>query len=96
MARGGGRWTSDRNGPVHITASPKAPAQGDGVGVKVFADGKELFSQLLPVNATATIDLTTTVVTGTRLDFIVTPGPATDVNYDSVHWNISILTPSTR
>ena len=90
------RWTSDRSGPVHITASPRAPEQGDGIGVKVFVDGKELFSQLLPVKATATIDLTTTVVKGTKLDFIVTPGPATDTNYDQVNWKVSILTPPAR
>ena len=90
------RWTSDRDGPVHLAAAPRAAAQGDGIGVKVFTNGKELFSQLLLAGATATIDLTTTVVKGTRLDFVVTPGPATDTNYDSVDWQVSILTPPTR
>ena len=87
------RWTSDRRGPVHITASPKAPAQGDGIGVKVFAEGRELFSRLLPPKTNATIDLTTQVSEGTRLDFVVTPGATTDTNFDHVDWNISILTP---
>ncbi len=90
------RWTSDRNGPVHITATPRAPEQGDGIGVKVFADGKELFSQLLPVKTTANIDLTATVAKGTKLDFIVTPGPKTDTNYDQVNWKISVLTPAAK
>ncbi len=90
------RWTSDRDGSVHILATPRAPTQGDGIGVKVFADGKELFSQLLPIKTTAAIDLTPTVSKGTRLDFVVTPGPGTDINYDSVSWRISILTPAAR
>ena len=90
------RWTSDRSGSVHITASPRAAAQGDGIGVKVFAEGRELFSQLLPPKANATIDLSTQVSEGTRLDFVVTPGAGTDTVFDHVDWNISILTPPAR
>ena len=90
------RWTSDRDGPVHITAAPQASTQGDGIGVKVFADGRELFSRLLPVKGAADIDLTTTVSRGTKLDFIVTPGPGLDTNYDFVRWRIAILTKASR
>ncbi len=88
------RWTSDRSGPVHVVARPHGAGQGDGVGVRVFADGKELFSRLLPPDASADIDLTPTVAQGTRLDFVITPGPGTDTNYDLVHWRVSILTPT--
>ncbi len=87
------RWTSDRTGPIHMIAQPHAPTQGDGAGVKVFADGKELFSRLLTTNSSADIDLLPTVAKGTRLDFVITPGPATDTNYDLVRWKVSILTP---
>ncbi len=90
------RWTSDRDGPVRIMAAPRAPTQGDGIGVKVFADGNELFSRLLSIKTTAVIDLTPTISKGTRLDFVVTPGPGTDVNYDSVNWRISILSLATH
>ena len=90
------RWTSDRSGLVRITASPRASAPGDGIGVKVFAEGRELFSQLLPPATGAKIDLTTEVSAGTRLDFVVTPGAGTDTNFDNVDWNISILTMPSR
>ena len=63
------------------------------MGVKVFADGKELFSRLLAVNSSADIDLTPTVAKGTKLDFVTTPGPAIDTNYDLVSWRVAILTP---
>ena len=43
------RWTSDQSGPLHVLWPAKCDAAGgDGVGVKVFLDGKELFSKLLP------------------------------------------------
>ena len=86
------RWSSDRSGRVHITASPRASVQGDGIGVKVYADGRELFGQLLPPGTGATVDLVTEVSQGTRLDFVVTPGAGTNINFDHVDWNISILT----
>ncbi len=86
------RWSSDRSGRVRVTASPRASVQGDGIGVKVYADGRELFGQLLPPGTSAAIDVVTEVSQGTRLDFVVTPGAGTNVDFDHVDWNISILT----
>ena len=64
--------------------------------MKVYAEGREIFSQLLLPGASVAIDLVTEVSQGTRLDFVVTPGAGTNVNFDHVDWNISILTLPTK
>ncbi len=85
------RWTSDRAGTIHIAGhASRDSKEGDGVEIKVFVDGKELFSKLLPPGAATDLDLTTPVNKGSRLDFVVTPGPALDATFDSTGWRISI------
>ena len=67
-------------------------AKGDGIGCKVFLDGKELFSKLLAPKTGAEIDLSPAVRKGSRLDFIITPGPGLDSSFDSTGFRITILT----
>jgi hypothetical protein len=88
------RWTSDRAATLHITGhAGRASKEGDGVGIKVFIDGKELFSKLLPPAAATAVDLTTPVNKGSRLDFVVTPGPGLDANFDATDFRVTILEP---
>jgi len=87
------RWTSDRSGPVHILGRvDRTEKKGDGVGVKVFLDGTEIFSKMLPPQTATDIDLNATVHEQSRLDFVVTPGPGLDSSYDSTSFHVAILT----
>jgi len=86
------RWTSTVDGPIHVLAKLTTSVQGDGCGFKVFLDSRELYNKLLPVKAKDTIDLALTVTKGARLDFVATPGPATDTSYDVAGFRIQILT----
>jgi len=88
------RWTSTLDGSYRILAKLRTSGKGDGCGFKLFVDGVEKDAQLLPANATGSIDLTLELKHGMRLDFIITPGPGTDVNYDSAGCHIQILTPT--
>lgn len=87
------RWTSTVDGPVHILAKLTTNTQGDGCGFKVFIDGKEVYSKLLGPKMKETVDLQPTVQKGTRIDFVVTPGPGTDANYDNGGFRVQVLTP---
>ena len=88
------RWTSDTAGPVHIVASVKhGQPKGDGVGCKIFLDGKELFSKLVAPKSSIDIDLSPTIQKGSRLDFVITPGPGIDSNFDATSCRITILSP---
>ena len=85
------RWTSDREGSLHVVGHASRNSQeGDGVGVKVFLDGKELFTKMLPPASTADFDLTVEITKGSRLDFVVTPGPALDPNFDYTGFQVVI------
>ena len=86
------RRTSDFAGAVHVVGrAGRGHKSGDGVGVKVFLDGKELLSRMLPPQSKADIDLSPTVRKGSRLDFVVTPGPGADSSYDATAFRVSIL-----
>jgi hypothetical protein len=87
------RWTSDRSGVVHIVGKVERGTGGDGVAVKVFLDGQELFSKMILPNAHAEIDLSPTVNKGSRVDFITTPGPGMDASFDATGYAVTILTP---
>lgn len=86
------RWTSTVDGPVHVLAKISTAQQGDGCGFLVFIDGQPAYSKLLPAKQKDTLDLSPVVHKGTRIDFIATPGPATDANYDVAGFRIQILT----
>jgi hypothetical protein len=88
------RWTSDRSGLIHVVGhAGHGDTHGDGVCVKVFLDGKEVFTKLLSHKSETNIDLNATVAKGSRLDFVVTPGPGVDASYDATGFRVTILTP---
>jgi len=88
------RWTSPISGLIHIVGQVRRLAQGDGVGVQVYLDGNKIFSRMLTPDSSTTIDLNLVVEKAARLDFVVTPGPGLDANYDATSEEIMILTPS--
>lgn len=86
------RWTSDYSGKVHITGKVRNGDNGDGVVVKAFVNGRDLFSKPLPPDSNITINLILTLQKGSNMDFILTPGKGVDTSYDNVSFNVSILT----
>ena len=80
------RYRSDVAGPVHLRGAFSRHGKGDGAGACILLDGKPVFEALLPPGARqrAVFDLSVQMRTGARLDVVVTPGPALDINDDAV------------
>ncbi len=92
------RWQSNASGAARITgtASRAAGAGGDGTGVKVLVDGREIFSQIVGAPgepATVNFDLPVTLQAGTRVDFAVTPGPGVNIDFDDLTFTAHISMP---
>lgn len=87
------RWTSTFDGPARVELSvSRADAKGDGVGCKLFLDGRELASYELKTKEQWNQSLDVTLKRGARLDFVITPGPGTNHDFDSTGFRAIILT----
>ena len=88
------RWWSNAEGSVRLTGiATHGETGGDGVGIRIFLDGNEVYSQPLggPDRAgSISFDVTGQVKRGSTLDFVVTPGPADDMNFDAVGFRARI------
>ncbi len=86
------RWTSNYAGNVHLVGQFQAGVQGDGVGVSIHVNGQPLFRQLIGGGATNqdSFDLIETVQVGSTIDFVVDPGPGTDINFDATTLSATI------
>jgi hypothetical protein len=88
------RWTSDKAGEARIRGSVTRPSRdGDGSGFKLVLDGHVLFERLLGSADSAgqvTFALDVKLQRGSVLDIEVTPGAATDINYDAVQVHLVI------
>jgi hypothetical protein len=88
------RWQSNTAGTVRITgAVNRASKDGDGTGAKILIDGVEVFSQIVggPGRASNTsFDLSVTLKKGSLVDFVVTPGPGGNINYDAVDYRAQV------
>jgi hypothetical protein len=89
------RWTSPVSGPVRISGHIiRSALQGDGVTAHIALDGLFIFSSNLGgTSSTRDIecDLKADLRPGAQLDFIVTPGPHDDVNFDSTTFEARII-----
>jgi hypothetical protein len=86
------RWMSSVDGNVQVTAHFKVGLTGDGVRVRVLADGQVLHSATLSrgTSIAADFSFTRSVKTGTVLDFAVDPGAAADIDNDATQVAITI------
>jgi hypothetical protein len=89
------RWVSDRAEPIKVHAVfTSRISEGDGVNVYVLFQGKEVFRATLggshPQAIVAIYDEALTVVQGATVDFVVDPGPTTNVNFDFAQVSIAI------
>jgi hypothetical protein len=78
------RWTSPLDGDVRITAHFKAGLKGDGVRIRILADGQVVQSATLSTTTSIAADynFVQRLRNGTTLDFAVDPGPAANIDYD--------------
>ncbi len=89
------RWRSGAAGAARITgtAGRAAGAGGDGTGLKVLVDGKEMFARTVGAPggpASVSCDLPVTLQAGTRVDFAATPGPGTNIDFDDLTFTAQI------
>lgn len=85
------RWQSNVTGTAHLVGNIRhASPFGDGNGVMICVDGRPVYSTTVAGNDNLNFDFTTPIRSGSNLDFIVTCGGATDVNYDYVAFPVKI------
>ena len=89
------RWTSPASGPVRISGHIiHAAQQGDGVTAHIAVDGRLVLSANLG-GAWGTqeieYDVKANLRSGSRVDFIVTPGLHGDINFDSTTFEARII-----
>jgi hypothetical protein len=87
------RWKSPVEGKVRIAVTAGRDRQGDGIEVRLFADGKEIFSRPVggpqPVRLEA--EVSTAVRKGSLIDFAATPGPGRNNAFDSYKLNARVF-----
>ncbi len=90
------RWTSDRGGPVRVEARFEAQAQGDGVRVRILADGQVRASEVIggPRRPVFEVAFDCELPAGGHLDFAVDPGPGGTAHHDATRVEVTIF-PST-
>jgi Glycosyl hydrolase catalytic core len=81
------RWESDVDGSVRITGKVvPTSAQGDGTSVRILVDGLEVFSADVGGpgdQGSIEYALSVQVRKGSLVDFAITPGPASNVDFDA-------------
>lgn len=92
------RWRSSATGTAHLSGTAgHASDGGDGDGIKVFVDGKEVFSGSVGTSGGPnglSFDLSVPVQVGSLVDFVVTPGPGADINFDTVDYRSQVTMPA--
>jgi hypothetical protein len=90
------RWRTDRAGQIRLKGSvSRTEQQGDGVGVLLMLNGKVLWRRHIGgggAEGEAVFDVTVMVEPGQAIDFVVTPGPALDMNFDATEFNLRVET----
>ncbi len=83
------RWVSDYAGPAILEGQIVRGANGDGVGVRMFVDGAEVFNQRVMPSQTLNYRVPVTLQVGSRVD--VTVNRWGDSNYDATRINTRII-----
>ena len=91
------RWRSPINGTVRIVGSiSRSSSRGDGSRARILVDGAEIFAANLSSGdrqPELEYELNVPVSIGTIVDFAVTPGPGSDIDYDATSMAARILYP---
>jgi hypothetical protein len=87
------RWISDVDGKIALTGSVARGAEGDGIRAVILVDGDEIFAADVGGSNDQTaleFDVHATVKEGSLVDFAVTPGPGTNIDYDATAFTATI------
>lgn len=90
------RWVSDVAGTLQISGTIASSTQGDGIRAAILVDGVEVFSaDVGGPDGRTRVDyaIAPVVEEGARIDFAVTPGPGTDVDFDATEFTALITLP---
>ena len=89
------RWTSSASGPVRISRRIiRSEPQNDGVFAHIAVDGRLIFSANMGgASSTKEIeyDVKANLRSGSKVDFIVTPGPHDDIDFDRTRFEARII-----
>lgn len=87
------RWTSNTDGDLRLAGVVSRPdPNGDGVGFKIFVDGQQVYSKMIPPKGDDKVDQKITVKSGSQVDFVITPGPGNDTSYDATSFKMTVST----
>ncbi|HZP61172.1 MAG TPA: glycosyl hydrolase [Opitutaceae bacterium] len=88
------RWISTYAGPISVIGQFQCSTQGDGVGVSIYVNGQRLFRQAIggTVSNTYAFSVSPTVQVGSTVDFVVDPGPGTNIDFDATNLTATIST----
>lgn len=87
------RWQSNVAGTARIAGSvghASAPGDGDGDGIMIYVDGVRVYVTAVRENDIVYFDFTAPIKFGSNLDFVVTSGSGTDINFDYVGFPVQI------
>jgi hypothetical protein len=87
------RWISDVDGKIRVTGSLARGGRGDGVRAVILVDGEEVFAADVggPEGQKALeYEVYATVMDGSLVDFAITPGPGTNIDYDATKFTATI------
>lgn len=83
------RWTAPSPGTIRITGNAILGSGGGGVIVTIRKGVVVLWQQTIAPSATGTYDVTTTVVSGDRIDFVINKGAGWD-SFDATTFDPTI------
>jgi hypothetical protein len=86
------RWLSDFSGRVRVEAQFRARSGGDGVRVRVLVDGQVRHHAALGggQSITAAFEFEEVVQPGTKIDFVVDPGAAANLENDATAVSVTL------
>ena len=90
------RWVSDIRGTVDVAGTIERGRKGDGTAARILIDGVEIFAaDVGGPDHPKTIEyaFSAPVQPGSTVDFAVTPGAATDFNFDGTRFTALITVP---
>lgn len=86
------RWISSLQGSATLAGKVSlAASDGDGTGVVLLADGKEVARWLVRPGSSFDWRLPVDLRQGASVDLAVTPGPGSDLKFDSTESTLSVL-----
>jgi hypothetical protein len=88
------RWTSHEDSKIVLTGTVERPVdKGDGSETLLLVDGRAIWRQTLGRPGWPDrhdFSVTTDIRVGSHIDFVVTPGPGTNIESDATHFTVRI------